>query len=103
MLRVPAPQVPDEVGMWRLGEGESAVLTVALARTGAFAVVDDRQARRCAASVGVPYFGTLGVVMRAKGVGAIASARPVLEALVKAGMYLTREILEEALRRVDDE
>lgn len=98
ILRLPPAQVTAEVAAWRLGKGESSVIAVALERGDAIAVVDDRQARRCAIALGIPSFGTVGVVMRAKTAGAIPVARPVLEALVKAGMYLTPEILEAALR-----
>ena len=53
-------------------------------------------------AVGVRSFGTIGVVMRAKIARVIPAARPVIEALVNAGMYVTPKIVDEALRRIDE-
>jgi predicted nucleic acid-binding protein len=46
----PIADVPldPRVAAWDLGEGESAVLSFALKNAGFWAVMDDREARRCA-------------------------------------------------------
>ncbi len=103
MVRMPSVGIPEDIKAWRLGFGESAVIAIARDRQNTFAVLDDRQARRCASALGVPLFGTLGVVLRAKRVGAVVKARPVLEALVNAGMYLAADTLEQALRRMGEQ
>ena len=46
---VPGPAIPPAIAAWRLGPGESAVLALALAEVGSWAVIDDWGARRCAA------------------------------------------------------
>lgn len=94
MVRMPAVGVPEDIKAWRLGSGESAVIAIARDQQNTFAVLDDRQARRCASA--------LGVVLRAKRVGAVVKARPVLEALVNAGMHLAADTLEQALRRMGE-
>ena len=48
----------------------------------------DRVARRCAAVHGVPVIGTLGLVLRSKQKRLIESARPIVNELVAAGMFL---------------
>jgi len=63
------PQIPPVIMPWGLGPGESEVLAEALSRPGTHAVIDDLAAWRCAASLGVPVNGTLGLVLRAKKCG----------------------------------
>ena len=99
---VDAPEVPPRVLRWDLGAGESAVLAWALAHAGCQAVVDDLAARRCAAALGVPVRGTLGLVLVAKRRGRIPAARPVVEELRRGGMYLSDAVLDAALTLVGE-
>lgn len=99
---VPVAALPPEVTRWDLGAGEEAVLAWCHAHPGASAVLDDAEARRCARSLGVPVFGTLGIVLQAKREGRLPAARPVVELLVSNGMYLSRRVLEEALSLVGE-
>jgi predicted nucleic acid-binding protein len=99
---VPGPVIPPAIADWRLGPGESAVLALALAEKGSWSVVDDWGARRCARSLSIPVIGTLGLVLRARQEGTIAAARPVLERLRRSGMYLSDEVIREALSRVGE-
>jgi predicted nucleic acid-binding protein len=94
--RVDPGSSPEAIAAWNLGAGESAVLTAARAMPGTHAIVDDREARRCAAALGVPAFGTIGVVLRAKRLGAVPAARPLLERLAAVGMYVTPELIDAA-------
>ena len=66
------------------------------------AIIDDLAGRPCAAFLGIPVRGTLGIVLAAKQRGHIAAARPVMEALIKSGLYLSRAVLDEALKRVGE-
>lgn len=97
-LRVaPDAATPASVAAWRLGAGESAVLTCALQYADPLAVLDDREGRRCAASHGVPVIGTVGVVLLGKDAGTIPLVAPVLEELVAAGMRASDALLARAL------
>jgi predicted nucleic acid-binding protein len=96
LRRIDAGEVPATIAAWNLGAGESAVLAVASSMPGAHVILDDREARRCAAALGVPAFGTIGVVLRAKRVGAVPAVRPILERLMVAGMYVTHGLLDAA-------
>jgi len=87
---------------WGLGPGESAVLAEALGLPGCRAVIDDLAARKCAASLGIPVIGTLGIVLRARRQGIIPAARPVVEDLLRGGMFLSRSLLDRALALVDE-
>ena len=63
---------------------------------------DDLAGRKCAASLNIPVRGTLGIVLNAKYRGHIPKARPVIEDMMRAGLYLSKPVLEQALRRVDE-
>ena len=99
---VKVDRIPPEVVSWDLGAGESATIAWARLHADCTSILDDRQARRCAASLGVPVLGTLGVVLRAKRAGLIPLARPVVEELVSAGMYLLPATVQQALALVGE-
>jgi predicted nucleic acid-binding protein len=99
---VDAPTVPPIIQAWDLGLGESAVLAWCAARPGTNAIVDDLAARRCADALGIPVRGTLGLVLLGKRYGRLAAARPVLETLRGAGMYLSSHIMNRALKTVGE-
>ena len=85
-----------------LGPGESSVLTYAYANPAMEAIIDDLNGRRCAAVLKIPVRGILGILLVAKKRGLIPEARPVIEELIKTGLYLSRQILDEALKRVGE-
>ena len=91
------PPVPNVIQNWDLGLGESAVLTWGYVNPGTEVILDDLAARRCAATLGIPVRGTLGIVITAKQRGIIPAARPVLEQLRLCGMYLSDGVINQAL------
>jgi predicted nucleic acid-binding protein len=95
----PAPAIIER---WDLGSGESSVLTWAYAHPGTTAVLDDLPARRCANSLGIPVRGTLGLILTAKRRRVIPQARPVIEQLRAAGMYLSDSVMNRALKAVGE-
>jgi len=99
---VTGPKIAPGIAAWDLGPGESAVLSLAKSEPGAWAVIDDGEARRCARSMSIPVIGTLGLVLLAKRVGRIILARPVLEGLRASGMYLSDIVINQALERVGE-
>lgn len=96
------PPVPTVIQNWDLGAGESAVLTWGYVNPGTEVILDDLAARRCAAALGIPVRGTLGLVLSAKEQGRIAAARPVLEQLRLSGMYLSDRVMNQALALVGE-
>ncbi|MFL6198793.1 MAG: DUF3368 domain-containing protein [Thermoanaerobaculia bacterium] len=102
ILRVDDLPVPDRIRLWDLGAGESQVLAHGLERPGSEVVLDDLAARRCALGLGLPMVGTLGVVILCRRRGLIPAARPVVEALVGAGLRLAPALVDGALARVGE-
>lgn len=95
-------RIPTIITEWRLGAGESSVLALANEHPGTEAIIDDLAGRKCAASLRIPVRGTLGIVLVAKQRGLITTARPVIEDMMTTGLYLSRKVVDEALRRVGE-
>ena len=72
------------------------------AHAGTEIIIDDLAARRCAATIGIPVRGTLGLVLFAKGRGTIPAARAIIDDLRGAGMYLSKRVIDQALRHVGE-
>ncbi len=100
LVVVDSGPTPAIIERWDLGSGETSVLTWAHTHPGTTAVLDDLAARRCANSLGIPIRGTLGLILIAKRRGVIPEARPVLEQLRAAGMYLSNAVMNRALETV---
>lgn len=95
--------VASEVSTWDLGMGESAVLGWAHSHAGWEAVIDDRAARRCAAALGIPSRGTLGIILLAKREEHVQRARPLLERAIEAGLHVSEELFQTMLELAGEE
>jgi predicted nucleic acid-binding protein len=102
MIVRPDLPLPPEVAGWDLGAGESQVLAHAAVAMDCEAVLDDLQARRCARGLGLLTTGTLGIILRAKRAGLISAARPLVEDLLRKGLYLSQAVVESALDEVGE-
>ena len=102
LVVVETPDIPDYIEAWNLGEGEASALAWATHYPGTEVIIDDLAARRCAAALGIPARGTLGLVLAAKKHGTISEARPILERLRQSGMYLSDRIINQALALIGE-
>jgi len=93
--------VPDIIIEWGLGAGESAVLACAMRFAGSRAVLDDREARMCARSLGIPVVGTLGLLAAARRHGRIGNLQVALDAVRAAGLWIDERVVAEAVRLAD--
>nr|VFJ60326.1 MAG: Predicted nucleic acid-binding protein, contains PIN domain [Candidatus Kentron sp. FW]VFJ64640.1 MAG: Predicted nucleic acid-binding protein, contains PIN domain [Candidatus Kentron sp. FW] len=93
---------PPAVLAWDLGAGETQVLGVCLEKSGSVAILDDKAARQCGMSMGIPIVGTLGVILAAKRSGLIPMAGTVVDQLLREGLYLERTLVEKALKEVGE-
>jgi predicted nucleic acid-binding protein len=102
VVRIDDPPIPRVIQTWHLREGKSAVLAWEYIHPGTEALIDDLACRHCAAALGIPVRGTLGLIFTARRRGRIPQARPVLERLRQAGMYLSDRIMDQALALVGE-
>jgi predicted nucleic acid-binding protein len=86
-----------DVVEWGLGAGETAVICLAR-KAGAVALLDDRAGRHAAKVAGVRTLGTVGIIVRAKRAGLIASAATLIDQMRECGLWLGPDIVAEALR-----
>jgi len=61
-----------------------------------------RSAALCSRPLGIPVFGTIGVVLRGKRLGAIPAVPPVLERLATVGMHVRLEVVDAAAALVGE-
>lgn len=79
--------------------GESSAIALALETAeDCTLILDDYRARRIAVALHLSVTGTVGVLIKAKERGLVMSIRPLLERLLAAGLWISDELQEQALR-----
>lgn len=104
-LRVEPVRQPERVALYAqtVDAGEAEAIALARELRADHLLMDERKGRRLAASEGLSVVGLLGVVLMAKRRGLITSARGLLLQLDReAGVYLSDELREAALRSVGE-
>lgn len=89
-----APVIPLVVD---LGLGETEVLALALESANSEVLLDDALARRAAALLGLPFRGTLGLLLDAKRAGLMTAVSPVLDRLKVLGFRLSHDTQRDVL------
>lgn len=84
-----------------VGEGEA--ITLALEAEPELLLIDERDGRRVAKSLGLAVTGVVGIMLRAKCEGAVASVRDALTALeTRAGFRIADELVDQVLLAADE-
>ncbi|WP_414542256.1 DUF3368 domain-containing protein [Nostoc sp. CCY0012] len=96
-----APNIPPE-----LDEGEREAISLALETSETQILLDEREARQVAQSLGLQVVGTLGILLLAKNRGIITQVQPVLDAMIDHAQYwvshcLYKEVLLQARELVE--
>jgi predicted nucleic acid-binding protein len=94
--------VPAEILAWDLGAGETQVIALGLKHNAERVVLDDLAARRCAKAVGQPVIGTLGSIARAKRLGHMEKAEPVIRQLCQTGLYASEDLIFWILKEIKE-
>lgn len=81
-----------------LGQGEREVLALAAEAPGSLVLLDDAIARRHARLLGIVFTGTLGVILKGKRSGHLASVAPVLDRLESLRFWLDAATRTAVLR-----
>ena len=82
----------------KLGQGEREVIAYAHAHECCLAGLDDWQARLLAEQLGVNVIGIVGILIKAKRSGSIASVQNLLKRMQQQGFYLSDAVYDEAVR-----
>ena len=90
--------VPISIAEWNLGKGESEVLSFAFGKRDFVSAIDDRAAKRCAASLDIKVRGTVALIIEAKRNRLVSEARPLFLKLKANGFRISQSVLDEALR-----
>lgn len=86
-----------------LDEGEAEVLALAIERQADLVLLDETDARRIAERYGLRKTGVVGLLIRAKREGKIASLREELDKLQnQAGFWIAERLYQQALRVVGE-
>lgn len=85
-----------------LAPGEAEVIALAQERRADLVVIDERLARRHAERLGLRLTGTLGILLRAKQLGAVEAVAPLIDQLRQGGIHLGDDVVSEVLRRAGE-
>lgn len=82
--------------------GEAAVLALAKEHDAQFVIIDELKARQHAARIGLPFGGTLGILLEAKEEGLIDAIKPLLIRLQANGIHLSESLINNALQDANE-
>ena len=85
-----------------LGKGEIEVLALTLEKPGHVSVLDDKLARNFAQALGIPFTGTLGLLLDAKRSQRIEAVSPVIDKLKALGFRVSSSTVQTMLRLADE-
>lgn len=85
-----------------LDSGEAAAIALAEELRAAIILVDDSAGRALAEHLGIKRTGTLGIITRAKRERRIRAGKPLLDALIATGFYMSLQLYEQLLREMDE-
>lgn len=88
---------PNPIVVASLDQGEAAVLQLALDESVRVVCIDERKGRRQALAVGLAVTGTLGLLGRAKRMGALSAVRPYVERMVDEGIRFDPQLVKRVL------
>jgi predicted nucleic acid-binding protein len=87
----------------QLDEGEAEAIALAMELGDVSIILDDKKARRVARQVGLAVVGTVGILLRAKRRGVLATVAPLLATLHDTGFHIAPTLYCEALRLANEE
>jgi predicted nucleic acid-binding protein len=86
----------------RLGAGEREAISLAIEVQADALIVDEKAARRLAASVPLHVIGSLGLLLAARRKRLIPAVRPEIEALLTKNFWISPQLIERALADIGE-
>lgn len=81
----------------QIDKGESSAIALALENPNSTLIIDDYKARKIAEKLGIPFTGTIGVIIKAKLLGILPSIKPLLERIKQTDFRLSADLELQAL------
>jgi predicted nucleic acid-binding protein len=79
--------------------GEASAIALAKEMESPLLLLDDLKARKLAAKLNLKFTGTLGVIHKAKQIGAIEKVKPLIDKLLATNFRISANVTEELLRK----
>lgn len=86
----------------RIDLGEASAIALGLEIPECTVILDDLKARKIAESLKINFTGTLGVLVKAKQLGIIASVKPMIKRLHDVGLRFSPEVEEDILKQANE-
>jgi predicted nucleic acid-binding protein len=86
----------------QIDKGESSAIALALETPNSSIILDDYKARKIAEQLGIPFTGTIGVIIKAKLEGLIFSIKPLLVKIKQTNFRISDDIEFQALREAKE-
>lgn len=87
----------------QIDKGESSAIALALEIPNSTIILDDYKARKIASKLGLNFTGTIGVIIKAKQKGIIASIKPILDKIKLNNFRISIEIELQALKEANEQ
>jgi uncharacterized protein len=85
-----------------LDRGEAEVITLALERQARLVLMDELAGRKVAESLNLHVSGSVGILIRARQMGAITAVKPFLEEMKRQGIYFSQRFIDAVLRQIGE-
>ncbi len=79
--------------------GEASAIALAKEMESPLILLDDLKARKLASKLNLKFTGTLGVINKAKQIGAIEKVKPLIDKLQATNFRISGNIITELLRK----
>ena len=87
----------------RLHIGEVEVILYAKDSQADLVILDDKLARKTAKYMDLTITGTMGVIIKAKKEGHIQTVKPIMDKLIRNGLYVSDEVRELVLKAANEQ
>jgi predicted nucleic acid-binding protein len=85
-----------------LGKGEASSITLALEFDDSLLIIDERKGRKIAEEMKIEIIGSLGVLIKAKEIGAIESVKEILNLIDKTNFRISNSIQTQVLKKAGE-
>ena len=86
----------------QIDKGEASAIALAAETESSLLLLDDLKARKLAKKLNLRFTGKLGVIHKAKQIGAIEKVKPLIEKLQATNFRISENIIKELLRRNEE-